>query len=226
MFNYFRIHGRTRAALYFGSTTLKVVEKAIRSISNGADRAQANGAARMHAGGSDPILEALMAPRGRETPLIGADLVTLVTAVARARPAIADTTTKAGGGMQRAQHRLSECAKQRSPRESSAMAFATSLSATWFRLTTQAGMICEWPRDSPAGLVPQLELPILLLRRFGQRSSPFGTSQLPPIDCGVVCLCRPFGRMPVRNSTCRKRSFPYVALAGPQSAFFRSLSTS
>ena len=140
-FNSFRIPGRTGAGLFFGSTTLKVVEKAIRSISNGADRTEANGAARTRVGGADPILEAIVGSRNRGIPLIGADLVALVTAVARARTAIADTTTKAGGGMQRAQHRLSECARQRSPRESSVMAFGTSLSATWSRTTIQAGMI-------------------------------------------------------------------------------------
>ena len=82
-----------------------------------------------------------MGPRDRGTPLIGADLAAMVTAVARARTAIADTTTKAGGGMQRAQHRLSECARQMSPGESSEMAFETSLSATWSQTTIQAGMI-------------------------------------------------------------------------------------
>lgn len=140
-FNFFRIPGRTGAGLFFGSTTLKVVEKAIRSIWNGADRTEANGAARMGVGGSDPILEALMGPRDRGVPLIGAVLVTLATAVARARTAIADTTTKAGGGMRRAQHRLSECARQMSPSESRGKAFETSLSATWHRTTIQAGMI-------------------------------------------------------------------------------------
>ena len=36
---------------------------------------------------------------------------------------------------------ISECARQRSPGESSVMAFETSLSATWYRTTIQAGMI-------------------------------------------------------------------------------------
>jgi hypothetical protein len=140
-FNSFRIPGRTGAALFFGSTTLRVVEKAIRWISNGADRTEANGAARMGVGGSDPILEAIMGSRDRGIPLIGGELAALVTAVMRTLIAIADTTTKAGGGMQRAQHRLSECARQRSPSESSMMAFETSLSVTWYRTTIQAGMI-------------------------------------------------------------------------------------
>ncbi len=80
-FNSFRIRGRTAAELFFGLTTLKVVEKAIRSISNGVDRTGANGIARIRVGGADPILEATMGGRNRGIPLIGADLVALVTAV-------------------------------------------------------------------------------------------------------------------------------------------------
>ena len=139
-FNFFRIPGRTGAGLFFGSTTLKVVEKAIRSISNGADRTEANGAARIGVGGSDPILGELMGPRDRGTPRTGSDLAAMVPAAAQARTAIADTMTMAGGGLQRVQRRLSGCVRQMSPGESSVMAFETSLSATWSPTTIQGGM--------------------------------------------------------------------------------------
>ena len=52
-------------------------------------------------------------------------------------------------------------------------------------------------------MVPLRGFPILLFRRFGQRSSPFRTSQSPLIDCRVARLCRPFGECRSRNSTCQ-----------------------
>jgi hypothetical protein len=120
-FSSFRIRGRPGAGLFFGSTTLKVVEKVIPSISNGVDRAEANGITRIRVGGAAPVL--------------------LATSAAMTRTVIVDITTNVGGGMQTAQHRLSESARQRSPSESSVMAIETSLSAMWYRTTIQAGMI-------------------------------------------------------------------------------------
>ena len=68
--------------MFFGSTTLKVAGKVIPSISNGVDRAEANGIARIRVGGADPVIEAMMGSRTGGIPPIGAIPVALVTSKA------------------------------------------------------------------------------------------------------------------------------------------------
>lgn len=87
--------------------------------------------------------------------------------------------------MQRAQHRLSRMSQAE---------LASRIGSDGFRNVAFRSVVpdnrpeccCEWHRDAQAGLVPQLEFPILLFSSFGQRPSPFGTSQSPLIQRGVA----------------------------------------
>ena len=117
--SFFRIRGGPGAGLCSGSTTPKVVERVTPSISNGAVQAEANGIARIRAGGADP------------NRLAGAAMGT----------GIADLATTAPGGIRKKQTRPCESAGRRSSGGSSAMVFETSLSAMWRWTTIRAGMI-------------------------------------------------------------------------------------